>query len=338
MQDDIAALKKGQTPAPVSLPARPPMPPPTTLPPSVPFRPPLAPQVNLGGMEKARTMPAAPLPHPIAPVPVATGPTTAINIPPVKNSGHFSKTGLFIVLVILLIGGAVLWYFLYYQPNQVAKVLPTATFSPTPRPTPVIEGVFSTVQSVTAPLVPDYFPGLHNTINALALVTNDPALYSAFAPLASSSAVERVRFSRFTSITISNIPMAVSDAAMDNQFYVTVMRKTENQLGDGFIAKLKPGSDVSTALRTWEAILPTDLQKLFHLDAKKAAGKTFSDNTYQGVPVRYRNFPDASMTIDYAIVTASDGSQYLIFTNSRQHIYAIIDRLSGGVGSPTPSN
>ena len=70
-----------------------------------------------------------------------------------------------------------------------------------------------------------------------------------------------------------------------------------------------------------------DLIDLFLLNPAKAATTTFLDNTYQGVAIKYRNFPDLNKTIDYAIVTAKNGETYLVITNSREHMYAIIDKI-----------
>ncbi|OGN12734.1 MAG: hypothetical protein A3C71_01610 [Candidatus Yanofskybacteria bacterium RIFCSPHIGHO2_02_FULL_43_15c] len=54
-----------------------------------------------------------------------------------------------------------------------------------------------------------------------------------------------------------------------------------------------------------------------------------SDSFYRGVKIRYANFSYANQAIDYAIITAKNGNDYLIIANSREQVYSIIDKLLG---------
>ena len=57
--------------------------------------------------------------------------------------------------------------------------------------------------------------------------------------------------------------------------------------------------------------------------------KEFLDTNYNGVSIRYKNFPYADKSVDYAIVTALNGKNYLVITGSREAMYGSIDKLKG---------
>ena len=67
-----------------------------------------------------------------------------------------------------------------------------------------------------------------------------------------------------------------------------------------------------------------DLRPIF-LDhqLEEPATEEFQDNTYKNVNIRYLNFSDPSLTLDYAIV-----GDYLVITTSRESMYGVIDRLN----------
>ena len=72
-----------------------------------------------------------------------------------------------------------------------------------------------------------------------------------------------------------------------------------------------------------------ELKKLFNLDPKKATSEVFLDNIYSGTDIRYRNFPFADSSIDYAIVSLPKfNANYFVLTNSRESIYSAIDLLN----------
>ena len=85
-----------------------------------------------------------------------------------------------------------------------------------------------------------------------------------------------------------------------------------------------------SALNSWEITLAADFKNLFGLDSKKATSETFLDNIYGGTDIRYRNFPFADRTIDYAVVNLTKfNADYFVLAGSREGIYSAIDLLEG---------
>jgi hypothetical protein len=66
-----------------------------------------------------------------------------------------------------------------------------------------------------------------------------------------------------------------------------------------------------------------DLKNLF-LDEKlqEPSVKSFKNNVYKGVEIRYLNLPNPDLTIDYAVV-----NNLLILSTSKAAMYEIIDRI-----------
>ena len=82
---------------------------------------------------------------------------------------------------------------------------------------------------------------------------------------------------------------------------------------------------VSQALRNWEADVNM-MASLFVPEKVKYTG-TFLDSYYQGVAIRYKNFPNPDKSLDYAVVSASNGKLYLVFASSRESMFRAIDQL-----------
>jgi len=77
----------------------------------------------------------------------------------------------------------------------------------------------------------------------------------------------------------------------------------------------------------WEFTIENDLAGyLLIADTSKEASVNFLDNAYREVSIRYKNFPFADMTIDYAVISI-DGNSYLVISGSRESMYSAIDVL-----------
>lgn len=95
-----------------------------------------------------------------------------------------------------------------------------------------------------------------------------------------------------------------------------------------FLAKALSILRLQSGLNTWETTMADDLKNLFNIDPKKATSQIFLDNIYRSANVRYRNFPFADSTIDYATLNLSEfKADYFVLTNSREGIYSAIDLL-----------
>lgn len=93
----------------------------------------------------------------------------------------------------------------------------------------------------------------------------------------------------------------------------------------GFVIKITEEADLSGEFKEWEANVMEDIGALFvNLDpqALSAAVEGFQDNIYSGIAIRYLNFPNPDLSIDYAVV-----GDKLIVATSRESMYAVIDAL-----------
>jgi len=91
-------------------------------------------------------------------------------------------------------------------------------------------------------------------------------------------------------------------------------------------------SDVTAAqqaLQTWEAgTMSDDLSAFLGYSVSKASTTEFLGGARQSTNIRYRNFPTPDRSIDWAIVTASNGNSYLVIAGSRQSMFAATDALT----------
>lgn len=71
--------------------------------------------------------------------------------------------------------------------------------------------------------------------------------------------------------------------------------------------------------------MPENLGAVLDLNTVYSSAVDFQDNFFGGVAIRYKNFPAADETIDYAIISMTNGKSYFVFTNSRESMYSVID-------------
>jgi hypothetical protein len=335
MEEDIAAIKKGQQPVGVEIEKqseRDTRPQAQVMPSSPKITPPPkpAPEVKLGEPEKAKSLPDAkvlsatpPPPTPAASqVPVTTIPN--LTVPPAHE---FKKINLVFIAVGLVVAVFLIWFFALRRPSAPQVALsPTPTYTTTPTPTSYpIESYFSIVDSVRIQLGPNFTSRFASSINKAVLETSvgEPALYAVFNPVNG----QKYTLSEFLAGLLISPPSTLISAVYDDIFYLTAIHKSDGKNGFGFVVRIKEPNAALGALGNWEKTMTQDMKDLLGFDPVKAASTAFLDNTYQGVAVRYMNFPGPSLTIDYAVVKAKDGDSYLIVTNSREHIYTIIDKL-----------
>lgn len=126
-----------------------------------------------------------------------------------------------------------------------------------------------------------------------------------------------------------HVPQSVVDSIDPAEFYITLFGLPDGRVSRGIMVKVKDPSALPIAMTAWEPTMSADLATLYKFDTRKAFSKTFLPNNFQGIPIRYRNFPDAFLTIDYAIIPIPAGGSYLIIVNSRDHIFSIIDLALG---------
>ena len=308
------------SPAPFTPASLPPAPKPTSLPPLPPVTSTVRTMASDIALLQKGSPPVAMAPKPILkpslpPRPIVpTPPSTHRSpiVPPVKipPQSEGSKMPLIIGILIVLVIGAVAWWWFGFRDSEPAPTatpseIPTPTPTPTPTatPTPTFTDIFRP-QAVLA--------DLDQAINAEVLSIGEIKFY---AP----------KSQKDLGITIP--PSVLS--ALDDQFFVTLFGKPDGTKGRGFAIKVKDQSAAQIALTTWETSMSSNLKTLLQINIAKAASVKFLDGQYHNVVIRYRNFPDAWKTIDYAIVTMPNQEPYFIVTNTRDHIFGIIDKAVG---------
>lgn len=93
----------------------------------------------------------------------------------------------------------------------------------------------------------------------------------------------------------------------------------------GIAVRIKDLPALRAELLAWEPNAESDFNTLLTMLGKRdRASATFLDNSYNGVLVRYLNFSDPSLSIDYAI---AESQGLFLLTFSRQSMFAAIDSL-----------
>jgi len=121
-------------------------------------------------------------------------------------------------------------------------------------------------------------------------------------------------------LRIAVYPYVLSELK-NNYTLVFYAQGTKNLLG--IIIETTNPIKLNEQLRFWEKTMSEDLKNLF-LDEKRGEpiSKNFKDNTYKEVAIRYINFPDPNLTIDYALF----GNLFILST-SKESMYEIIDKI-----------
>jgi len=88
------------------------------------------------------------------------------------------------------------------------------------------------------------------------------------------------------------------------------------------VVKINDPNQTEKIMKAWEKTMPDDLKWLFLQEPGSPSTDSFQDNLYKNISIRYLNFPDSALTIDYAIV-----NDLLIITTSKESMYEIINRL-----------
>lgn len=127
-------------------------------------------------------------------------------------------------------------------------------------------------------------------------------------------------FQEIAEILYINIPLNILNSLTEEHTLFLYSQKEGNR--SGVIIKVRDTQNLADYLKFWEETMETDLA-LFFLDKKinESIDEEFKDNIYKDIDIRYLNFPDPSLTIDYVVV-----ENYLIITTSREGMYGVIDK------------
>ena len=330
------------SPAPMPLPPRPPAPPapmPTPLPPR-PVLPPPPPapvfkssvrtmEQDLSGSKPTPVAPTRPVPPPtpisrpsvtIPPPPSPKPSTSSVAVPPPMHGGS-GKKWLIIAPLLIIVVGLLVWFLALRnssnpKPTPTPSVISTATPTATPTPTPLAFQNIFRPETATIPTTFDAF------IASQKLAVGELRAYNI-----------QKSFIQFTADQKLTIPADVMAGINGNDFSFILFGKPDTTNSRGFAVRATDAAKVQSALTAWEPTMPTAFKTLFKINPARTASQTFLGNTYQGVPLRYRNFPDALSSIDYALITMPNSDVYLVLTNSRDLMFGVVDRVLGiGLG------
>lgn len=328
MAEDLEAAKKGIKPEPKQFEIKPPprlVTPPPAIPKMAPLPPPLkmpsAPQIKLGPSEKTKPME---LPK-IGPLPPS---------PPAQKKFTLNPKSLILILIIIAAVFAGAWFFLTREPEKTV-IAPTPAPTPSPTQKTFSELIPSTSQ-ITISSTQNFLTALTSEVNSLALFAGGFTSLNLTDENGNPYSLNQI----FEKLGITP-PAGLLENLDSNEWMIAAYGQKESFDSKGLItfnetpkpkiviaAKIFDLILLRSALNNWESAMAADLKNLFGLDLKKATSEVFLDNIYSGVNIRYRNFPFASSTIDYALVNlAKFNTDYLILAGSREGVYSIIDLL-----------
>lgn len=338
MSEDLSSLKTGQKPSGVSVPRtveqqKPPVAPPAlSKPPVSPMMP--GTQVKLGELQKTGPMAQQKVPVP-APMPKKEEPPQIIIPEGGKKmiGGNLLYIG---ITVIVVLAGAAYWFFVIRNP-----AIPEAVFTPTPSasstPVATLNQLLSEALSVDIDLsesvnpLTDFNEAVKaqtisgGTSNKLNIKINaggaEPALTNIFDKfLISYPAQLKTILGGETAILLYGQKEVFTAKGLPDTNAINVKKLI-------FMTEINDFAMAASISKEWELTMADGLKGIFELDVKKAASKTFLSSLYRETDVKYINFAYPDKTIDYAVIRASNGKNYLVVSGSREAIYGIIDKL-----------
>lgn len=216
-------------------------------------------------------------------------------------------------------------------PTPTPEITETPTITPTPLPA-AFEQVFShestNLQYQTHSKPKTALSELSASIGKQTLAAGDLRMYHiSRMPEGTETTVNLLATDLGVTVPANLFAMAASGSPVT----FSLFGKPDATNGRGFLLKLRPGTDPEPMLVAWEPAMASGLKDIFKLTTTRAASTGFLENTYQGVKIRYRNFPDALSSIDYAILAMPNGDRYLTFTNTRDHMFLLINKTLSAV-------
>lgn len=262
----------------------------------------------------------------------------------------------FIAVLALIVWG--LWFFLK-QPSAPVQVSQSpsprpsslATQTPTPAPSPLFR---ADSQKVFALKTNQEKANFQEAMLQLSQ-TDESAGNFVYAIFKDNSGVfpSLTRIASFAEIDLFDLPTQISAGPLKNQLDMnsfSFFAYSQAQINSSpFTAQINTGrlgliisiknstatstEDLTKTLRDLEQLMLADLAILLPSAKNDLPAKpVFLDNVYKNTAIRYVNLPEASLSLDWAIV-----NDKLIFATSKESVYAIIDRLLSPNSQPTAS-
>ncbi|KKS26107.1 MAG: hypothetical protein UU87_C0003G0027 [Parcubacteria group bacterium GW2011_GWA2_42_11] len=276
------------------------------------------------------------------PLPPAPKPITAIEpisvlreketYPPATKTSKIYKI-IFIFGGLLILTAAVIGFFIWQQSQPSTSPSPKPSASVTPSQTPPVRKILLEADS-------QRIIGLQADQKI-----KDALLASFLASPSPANSLTEILIEKTGGQTASTAYLNLAQIDQELKFYI--LEKVGDQLSgqsnlfiwtqteglaetaikDVFrpvlIAELSTAASSTTVMETIKLMEPDMLSAFVVLTGKGLPDKkSFLDNIYKNVTIRYINLPDSSLTIDYAIV-----DRLLLITTSKASMYAVIDRL-----------
>ena len=124
----------------------------------------------------------------------------------------------------------------------------------------------------------------------------------------------------FQKLRLSIPPYALAGLG-ENYTLVLYNRNGSKHLG--LLTEIKNLENLKEHLTYWEQTMINDLKNFFITESPgRPATTIFQDNIYQGITIRYVNFPRPDLSIDYVIV-----NNVFVLSTNRELTYKIVDKL-----------
>ena len=291
-------------------------------------------QIQVGkAPEGTRTVP---VPAPQVQAPVAPRPTIPARIAVPEETGK--KRGHKTLFVIIALLGFLVLVFI------ISSLLGGET-QPTPTPTPSVSASLS--PSPAASTLAEYFGRADKTITTSAIsgaldVVSPTAQHATPITVVRSTDQQQAAPNEILVSLFADVPLNIESALIGsggNEGILLAYGQTElfdaagqprsgNEKRPILVFEIDDATRTNQQMQAWESAgFATSATGPFDVDTSKAIVQGFASGSHSGISVRYWNFPYADRSIDWGIVLASNGKNYLVIAGSRQSVFFAIDRL-----------
>jgi hypothetical protein len=123
--------------------------------------------------------------------------------------------------------------------------------------------------------------------------------------------------------------MPLSGINADNYTLFLYYQRLENTSSStarlGLVARAQDAVSLKQYLKNKETDLAGIFGPMLMTTTATSSSSPFSDNTYRNTAIRYINFPNSDLTIDYAV-----WDDWLLVTTSKESAYAVLDKMITG--------
>ena len=350
MPSDLENLKKGQAPSGFNVETSGKTTPRPTQ--EIPMAPP--PKVELGVKEKAAPMaPPAAIPRPKMDLPAQLPPkverpktappsTAAPTAPPKKKGGSLKV--IIGALIFAIAAYGIIW-FVFIRESEEPTPSPTPSSTPTPTASPEGLGeIFGVPGSFV--IASDQFDPMAELLDIIDSQLVGLIETKAFVIIDERG--EKYSLDEVFELLEIDIPLSL-EASIDTDDYVLIIYGQTEEYDSqgnlvvtsgsaarfkriGIVVKVDDITNAKATMVAWESTIVNSVRQFFGLEGRASSTGTFGDNIYNGISVRYLNFPHPDLSVDYSFVSSSTGDNYLAITNSRESIYSAVDKLLGFLG------